>query len=223
MFMAGLLITVKIWKQYKCPSINEWIKMYSIYVCECIHTQTHTMEYYSVILYRPIQYTSAQSCLTLWNHIDCEPNSQAGRVEGYALILSCESSKAATHGWTTINRRMLDPTKKWYPTSKGKGEASKDDRSGKIMFRIKSHNSQKLWGWGGWGEVKQNIGCSRIQRPQRDWARPTFECLSVSCGGMDQQWLATGTGALPAAELGHPVWPIIEPLSRWPTNCRTII
>ena len=27
-------------------------------------------------------------------------------------------------------------------------------------------------------------------------------CLSVSCGGMGQQWTATGTGALGAADLG---------------------
>ena len=42
---------------------------------------------------------------------------------------------------------------KWYPTSKGKGEAPKDDRSGQIMFRIKSHNCQRLWweGGSGWG------------------------------------------------------------------------
>ena len=46
-----------------------------------------------------------------------------GRVEGPALIFSCENSKIATHCWTTVNRRMLDPTKERYPTSKGKGEA----------------------------------------------------------------------------------------------------
>ena len=39
------------------------------------------------------------------------------------LIFSCENSKITTHCWTTINRRMLGPTKKRYPTSKGKGEA----------------------------------------------------------------------------------------------------
>ena len=27
-------------------------------------------------------------------------------------------------------------------------------------------------------------------------------CLSVSCGGMGQQWTVTGTGALGAADLG---------------------
>ena len=32
MFIAALFITVKIWKQPKCPSIDEWIrKMWYIY------------------------------------------------------------------------------------------------------------------------------------------------------------------------------------------------
>ena len=35
----------------------------------------------------------------------------------------------------------------------------------------------------------------------RDWARPAFEYLSVSCGGMSQQWPAAETGALAAAVL----------------------
>ena len=40
-----------------------------------------------------------------------------------------------------------------------------------------------------------------LRRPHRDWARPAFECLSVSCGGMGQQWPAAGAGALVAAAL----------------------
>ena len=35
----------------------------------------------------------------------------------------------------------------------------------------------------------------------RDWARPAFECLSVSCSGMGQQWPAAGAGALGATDL----------------------
>ena len=72
------------------------------------------------------------------------------------------------------------------------------------------------------------------QRSHRDWARPAFECLSVSCRGTHQQWPATGTGALAAADLGHTACsialleevtmsPNIELPSRWPTKCRTII
>ena len=50
------------------------------------------------------------------------------------------------------------------------------------------------------GGLKQNLVHNR--RPHRDWARPSFECLSVSCGGTGQQWPATGAGALGAADLG---------------------
>ena len=39
MFIAALFTTAKIWKLPKCPSVDEWIKMWYIY----------TMEYYSAI------------------------------------------------------------------------------------------------------------------------------------------------------------------------------
>ena len=38
-FIAALFTIAKIWKQPKCPSVDEWIKMWYIY----------TMEYYSAI------------------------------------------------------------------------------------------------------------------------------------------------------------------------------
>ena len=48
MFIAALFTIVKIWKQPKCPSIDEWIKkMWCIHTHT--HTHTHTMEYYSAI------------------------------------------------------------------------------------------------------------------------------------------------------------------------------
>ena len=47
--------------------------------------------------------------------------------------------------------------------------------------------------------------------------------MSVSYRGMGQQWPATGTGALAAADLGHTVLPTIEWLSRQPTNWRTVV
>ena len=39
MFIAALFTIARTWKQCKCPSTNEWIKMWHIY----------TMEYYSAI------------------------------------------------------------------------------------------------------------------------------------------------------------------------------
>ena len=32
MFIAALLTVVEIWKQPKCPSRDDWIKMYYIYI-----------------------------------------------------------------------------------------------------------------------------------------------------------------------------------------------
>ena len=43
MFIAALFTVAKVWKQPKCPSIDEWI----IYIYVCIYT--HTVEYYSAI------------------------------------------------------------------------------------------------------------------------------------------------------------------------------
>ena len=39
MFIAALFTMAKIWKQPKCPSVDEWIKLWDIY----------TMEYYSAV------------------------------------------------------------------------------------------------------------------------------------------------------------------------------
>ena len=41
--------------------------------------------------------------------------------------------------------------------------------------------------------------CKRLNQTCQACA---FEYLSTSCGGKGQQWLAMGTGALPAADLG---------------------
>ena len=57
MFTAAKLTIAKIWKQPKCSSMDEWIKMCEMYVCVCvcvcIHTHTHIyiykMEYISAI------------------------------------------------------------------------------------------------------------------------------------------------------------------------------
>ena len=40
------------------------------------------------------------------------------------------------------------------------------------------------------------------RRPHGDWAVPAFERLSVSCGGLGQQWPVAEAGALGAGDLG---------------------
>ena len=48
-----------------------------------------------------------------------------GRVEGCVFIF-CENSKITTQCWTTIYRRMLDPTKKDTPCPRAKEKTQKD-------------------------------------------------------------------------------------------------
>ena len=47
MFIAALSTIAKVWKEPKCSSMDEWIKMW--YAHTHTHTHTHTLEYYSAI------------------------------------------------------------------------------------------------------------------------------------------------------------------------------
>ena len=67
--------------------------------------------------------------------------STSGGNKACAFISSCENSKIATNCWTTINRRMLDPTKRRYPMSKGKGESPKDGRRGDFIPAIPARDA----------------------------------------------------------------------------------
>ena len=104
-------------------------------------------------------------------------------VEERALIFSCENSKIKTRCWTTINRKMLDPTKKRYPTSKGKGNKHPSKMVGGVKLCLESspipaRDTQR---------AQTNFVRTRTQRPHRDWDRTVFEYLlwrfglSVAC------------------------------------------
>ena len=45
MFTAALFTIAKTWKQPKCPSTDEWIKMWYTHTHIYIHTQIHTQNY----------------------------------------------------------------------------------------------------------------------------------------------------------------------------------
>ena len=47
LFIAALFTIAELWKQPKCPSTDEWIKMWYMHIH--MNTHTHTMKYYSVI------------------------------------------------------------------------------------------------------------------------------------------------------------------------------
>ena len=67
-------------------------------------------------------------------------------------------------------------------------------------------------------------GHTRTQRPHRNWGRPAFEGLSVSCRGQASGYLLHGQGLwIQQAQEAQCVSPAIEPRSRRPTNRRTII
>ena len=61
------------------------------------------------------------------------------------------------------------------------------------MFRVKPHTCQRC-------SVGSNKACGH-QDPETP-QRLRQNCLSVSCGGMGQQWTATGAGALGVVDLG---------------------
>ena len=121
---------------------------------------------------------------------------------------------------------MLDPTPKRFPMFKDKGEAQTRWLEGKIGFRMKPHTCQRCL------EGSNKTLCTPRPRDPTE-SEPDLP-LSVFCRCTGQQRPARGTGALAAADLGGEAcgisplggghyYPTIEPLSRWPTNCRTII
>ena len=77
MFIAALYTIAKIWKQPKCPSTEEWIKMWYIY----------TMEYYSAIKRKEI--TAFAATWMDSEAIMLSEVSQTGRHQHHMLSLTC--------------------------------------------------------------------------------------------------------------------------------------
>ena len=123
-----------------------------------------------------------------------------GRLEGHELIFFCKDTKIATSCWTTINRRMLEPTKK-----KISHVQRRSCNRGAIMLKSNPIPTRDFWK----AKTKQNKTTCVHQDPgkvrvipTRDWVWFACECLSVSCGEVGQQWPAMGRGALAASVLG---------------------
>ena len=99
--------------------------------------------------------------------------SQDGWVERCALIF-CENTKIATSCWTTINRRMLDPTKKDTPRPRAKEKPQQDDRRGEghNHFKIKPHTCQRCL------KCRNKTLCT--QRP-KERSSDIYKRLSQTC------------------------------------------
>jgi hypothetical protein len=77
MFIAALFTIAKLWKQPRCPTIDEWIKkMWYLY----------TMEFYSAMKKNEILFTSKQ--MELENIIFSEV-SQAQKAKNHVFSLIC--------------------------------------------------------------------------------------------------------------------------------------
>ena len=65
MFIAALFTIPNMWKQHKCPSTDEWIKMmWYVYVCVCVHT--HVLSRFSHIqLFATLWAVACQSPLSM--------------------------------------------------------------------------------------------------------------------------------------------------------------
>ena len=64
-------------------------------------------------------------------------------------------------------------------------------------FRIKPHTHQRC------SDGSNKTLCTPGPRDPTETEPDLPLCVSVSCGGMGQQWRAMGSGALAAADLGH--------------------
>ena len=132
------------------------------------------------------------------NNIPCLTNNKDGRVEGCVLI-SYKNSKITTCCWTTINMRMLDSTKNDTPSPGQRRSPSKMVGGAKSHLESTPYPPETLRG------LKQYLVWTKTQRPHRDWARPAFQCLSVSWSGKGQKWPDAGAVDLGTAGLCHAV------------------
>lgn len=119
------------------------------------------------------------------------------RVDTMPLI-SCKNTKKAKSCWTTIDRRMLEPTKKdtLHPRAKEKPQQMV---RGAIAFKIRPHIRQRCLE--GTDKPCVHQGGGKRADPVGDWDRHDFDCLRGSCRGMSQQWPAMGTKTLATAIL----------------------
>ena len=90
------------------------------------------------------------------------------------------------------------PPEKDTPHRRAKEKPQQDGRRGAILFKSNLIPTQRC------SEGANKTSCAPEPRESlhKRLSESSFECLNVSCGGMGQQWPATGTEVLAAADLG---------------------
>ena len=93
MFIAALFIIPNTWKQHKCPSTDEWIKMmWYMYVCVCAHT--HVLSRFSHIqLFATLWTVACQSPLSMgfsrqeyWSGLPCPPPGESSQPRDWTCV-----------------------------------------------------------------------------------------------------------------------------------------
>ena len=102
MFTEALFTTAKIWKQPKCPSTDEWIKMQSIY----------TMEYFGAIKKSEILLVAA-TWMDLQNIIQVK--SEKENIITYMWNLKDNTNQFTKQKQTQRNRKQI------YGNQRGEG------------------------------------------------------------------------------------------------------
>ena len=81
MCIVALFTIAKIWKQFKCPLIDEWIKKMRY---THTHTHTHTSEYYSAIKNEKILPFAAT-----WMGLECMMLTKSEKEKYHMISFIC--------------------------------------------------------------------------------------------------------------------------------------
>ena len=127
MFIAGLFIVTKTWKQPKCPSTDEWIKKMSH---THTHTHTHTLEYCSAIKKNELMPYAAT-----WMDLEMIILSEVGQIDKNKYIdkyhnmsLICGVLKIIQMNLFSKQKQTHRHRKQTYSYQRGKGQ-----RRGKLV------------------------------------------------------------------------------------------
>ena len=85
LFIAVLSTIAKLWKEPKCPSTDEWIKMWCVHVHAHTHTHTHTQN--GILLHDEKEWNLAIA--TTWMELECIMLSEISQRKIHVWFHSC--------------------------------------------------------------------------------------------------------------------------------------